>query len=155
MNERMAPAAGMGHRAGWLRRNRFLIVGLAVAIALGYLGFTAFQGASMYYLTVDELLARGDAAYGEQVRLMGKVADGSVEKNPDTNTLRFAVMGGDGTSLPVVYSGMVPDAFKQGADVVVEGSLTRGEAFQADSLLVKCPSKYEARPEDQAREGGG
>ncbi len=155
MNERMAPAAGTGHRAGWLRRNRFLIVGLVVAIALGYLGFTAFQGASMYYLTVDELLARGDGAYGEQVRLMGKVMDGSVEKNPDTNTLRFAVMGGDGTSLPVVYSGMVPDAFKQGADVVVEGSLTRGEAFQADSLLVKCPSKYEAEPEDQAREGGG
>ena len=155
MNEWMAPAAGTGHRAGWLRRNRFLIVGLAVAIALGYLGFTAFQGASMYYLTVDELLARGDAAYGEQVRLMGKVADGSVEQNPDTNTLRFAVTDEDGTSLPVAYSGMVPDAFKQGADVVVEGNLTLTGTFQADSLLVKCPSKYEARPEDQAREGGG
>jgi cytochrome c-type biogenesis protein CcmE len=155
MNERMAPAAGTGHRARWLRRNRFLIVGMTVAIALGYLGFTAFQGASMYYLTVDELLARGDAAYGEQVRLMGKVADGSVEQNPDTNTLRFAVTNGNSTSLPVVYSGMVPDAFKQGADVVVEGNLTLTGTFQADSLLVKCPSKYEARPEDQAREGGG
>jgi cytochrome c-type biogenesis protein CcmE len=141
------------HRAGWLRRKRFLIVGLAVAIALGYLGFTAFQGASMYYLTVDELLARNDA-YGERVRVMGKVEDGSVVRNSETNTLHFAVTDGDGTSLPVVYSGVVPDAFKQGADVVVEGSLTRAATFQADSLLVKCPSKYEAAPEDQVKEGG-
>lgn len=141
------------HRAGWLRRKRFLIVGLAVAIAMGYLGFTAFQGASMYYLTVDELLARNDAAYGEQVRLMGKVEDGSVVKNSESDTLRFAVTNEDGTSLPVVYSGMVPDAFKQGADVVVEGSLTQAGTFQADSLLVKCPSKYEADPADQTKDG--
>jgi len=142
------------HRAGWFRRKRFLIVGLAVTIALGYLGFTAFQGASMYYLTVDELLARNDAAYGERVRLMGRVADDSVVKNSETNTLRFDVTNEGGTSLPVVYSGMVPDAFKQGADVVVEGSLTRAGTFEADSLLVKCPSKYEAAPEDQVKEGG-
>jgi cytochrome c-type biogenesis protein CcmE len=149
----MTEARPVEHRAGWLRRKRFLIVGLAVAIALGYLGFTAFQGASMYYLTVDELLARNDA-YGERVRVMGKVEDGSVVKNSETNTLHFAVTGGDGASLPVVYSGMVPDAFKQNADVVVEGSLTRAGTFEADSLLVKCPSKYEAAPEDQVREGG-
>lgn len=107
----------------------------------------------MYYLTVDELLARNDA-YGERVRVMGKVEDGSVVRNSETNTLHFAVTDGDGTSLPVVYSGVVPDAFKQNADVVVEGSLTRAATFQADSLLVKCPSKYEAAPEDQVKEDG-
>lgn len=142
-------------RVGFLRQKRFLIAGLAVAIALGYLGFTAFRGASMYYLTVDELLARGGDAYGEEVRLMGEVVDGSVSRNPETNTLRFAVSAEDGATLPVVYSGMVPDAFKQGADVVVEGSLTQAGTFQADSLLVKCPSKYEARPENQIKEAGG
>ena len=141
------------HRAGWLRRKRFLIVGLAVVIALGYLGFTAFQGASMYYLTVDELLARNDAAYGERVRLMGKVEDGSTVKNPETNTLRFAVTDEDGTSLPVVYSGVVPDAFKQGADVVLEGALTPGGTFEASNLLVKCPSKYEAKEQTAPAEG--
>jgi cytochrome c-type biogenesis protein CcmE len=153
-DETRMQARPVEHRAGWLRRKRFLIVGLAVAIALGYLGFTAFQGASMYYLTVDELLARNETAYGERVRLMGKVQDDSVVRNPETNTLRFAVTDEDGTSLPVVYSGMVPDAFKHGADVVVEGSLTRAGTFEADSLLVKCPSKYEAAPEDQVREDG-
>lgn len=140
---------------GWLRRKRFLIVGMVVAVALGYLGFTAFQGASMYYLTVDELLARNEAAYGERVRLMGKVEDGSVERSSETNTLRFAVTDENGASLPVVYSGVVPDAFKQGADVVVEGSLERAGTFEADSLLVKCPSKYEGASEDQVAEDGG
>jgi cytochrome c-type biogenesis protein CcmE len=129
-------------------------VGLVVTIALGYLGFTALQGASMYYLTVDELLARDDAAYGERVRVMGKVENGSVVKNSETNTLRFTVASEDGTTLPVVYSGMVPDAFKQGSDVVVEGNLTQAGTFEADSLLVKCPSKYEAAPEDQVTHNG-
>ncbi|MEE8385678.1 MAG: cytochrome c maturation protein CcmE, partial [Dehalococcoidia bacterium] len=46
-------------------------------------------------------------------------------------------------------------AFKPKADVVLEGSLTSAGTFQADSLLVKCPSKYEAAPEAQASEGGG
>ena len=109
----------------------------------------------MYYLTVDELLARNEAAYGERVRLVGKVKEDSVVENSETNTLHFAVTDEDGTSLPVIHSGVVPDAFKQGADVVVEGSLTPTGTFEADSLLVKCPSKYEAAPEDQVREGGG
>ncbi len=152
-DEGRAQAKPAKHRGGWLRRKRFLIVGLVVAIALGYLGFTAFQGASMYYLTVDELLARNDAAYGEKVRLMGKVEEGSVVTNSEANTLRFAVTSEDGASLPVVYSGIVPDAFKQGADVVVEGSLAPAGTFEADSLLVKCPSKYEAAA-DQVREDG-
>jgi len=148
------PAGPAEPQGGWLRRKRFLIIGLAVAVALSYLGFTAFQGASMYYLTVDELLARTEDGYGERVRVMGTVMDGSVEKNAETDALHFAVTSDDGASLPVVYSGMVPDAFKQGADVVVEGSWTPGQAFAADSLLVKCPSKYEAPPESSLDEGG-
>lgn len=154
-DEALAGGSSEERGGGWLRRKRFLIVGMVVAVALGYLGFTAFQGASMYYLTVDELLARDEAAYGERVRLMGKVEDGSVERSSETNTLRFSVGDEDGASLPVVYSGVVPDAFKQGADVVVEGSLERAGTFEADSLLVKCPSKYEGASEDQVAEDGG
>jgi len=135
-----------------LRRKRVLIPGLAVLLAMGYLGYVAFSGAAMYYLTVDELLARGAAAYGEDVRLSGKVLPDSVEDDPATNTLRFSITdkkNTTGTSIPVVYSGVVPDAFKTDADVVLEGKLTTTGTFDADNLLVKCPSKY------QARSGGG
>ena len=132
-----------------LRRKRVLIPGLAVLLAMGYLGYVAFSGAAMYYLTVDELLARGAAAYGEDVRLSGKVLPDSVENDPATNTLRFSIAdkkNTTGTSIPVVYSGVVPDAFKADADVVLEGKLTTAGTFDADNLLVKCPSKYQARP---------
>ncbi len=141
-------------RAGLFRRKRALIVGLVVAVALGYLGFQAFMGAATYYLSVGELLARGNAAYGEQVRLMGKVVDGSVVKTPETNTIQFTVADKDGgASVPAVYSGVVPDAFKQGADVVLEGALTPGGTFEASNLLVKCPSKYEAKEQTAPAEG--
>ena len=132
-----------------LRRKRVLIPGLAVLLAISYLGYVAFSGAAMYYLTVDELLARGAAAYGEDVRLSGKVLPDSVETDPATNTLRFSIAdkkNTTGTSIPVVYSGVVPDAFKPDADVVLEGKLTTAGTFEADNLLVKCPSKYQARP---------
>jgi cytochrome c-type biogenesis protein CcmE len=137
-------------RSGILPHKRFLIVGLVVVAALVYLGFVAFRGAAMYYLTVDELQARGDAAYDDQVRVTGMVVEGSAEKDSETNTLHFALADKDGTSLPVVYSGAVPDAFKQGSDVVVEGSLKRTGTFEADTLLVKCPSKYEAETDSEA-----
>ena len=145
-------AAG-NHGGGFLRRRRFLIVGLVVAAAMGYLGYTAFMGAATYYLSVGELMARGDAAYGEEVRLMGNVIDGSVEKEAETNTIRFNIKDKDGSSsVPVVYSGVVPDAFKPGSDVVLEGTLSPGGTFEATNLLVKCPSKYEAEENAQPAE---
>ena len=151
----MGQSTAAGNRGGgFLRRRRFLIVGLVVAAALGYLGYTAFMGAATYYLSVGELIARGDAAYGEEVRLMGNVIDGSVEKEAETNTIRFAIKDKDGSSsVPVVYSGVVPDAFKPGADVVMEGTLNGKGTFEATNLLVKCPSKYEAAESQAPGEG--
>jgi cytochrome c-type biogenesis protein CcmE len=147
---RTLPARKAG---GWLRRHRFLIVGIVVTAALGYLGYTAFMGAATYYLTVRELTARADTVYGEEVRVMGKVVEGSVQRTPETNTIRFTIADKDGTSLPIVYSGVVPDAFKPGSDVVMEGALERGGTFQASNLLVKCPSKYEAQQNGDQTEG--
>lgn len=148
-----APVLRTRGAGGWLRRKRFLLISLAVAVALGYLGYTAFMGAATYYLTVSELLARSDIAFGQQVRVMGMVADGSVQKTPETNTIRFTVEDNTGASLDAAYSGVVPDAFKPGAEVVMEGALDPRGEFQATNLLVKCPSKYEAAPGEEQQEG--
>ncbi len=142
-----------GRRPGLLKRKRVLIVGLIVAGAMGYLGYTAFMGAATYYLTVGELLAREATVSGEDVRVMGKVVDGTVEKTPETNTIVFTVADKDGASVPVAYSGVVPDAFKPGADVVMEGTLNGKGTFEATNLLVKCPSKYEAAASQAPGEG--
>jgi cytochrome c-type biogenesis protein CcmE len=72
------------------------------------------------------------------------VVAGTVESHAD-NVFQFTVTDDEGAMIPVVYTGAVPDTFQEGADVVVEGRLTPRGVFEADRLLAKCPSKYEAQ----------
>jgi len=132
-----------------LARPQFLIAFIVVFGALAFLGFNAFKASSMYYLSVGELLARGDAAYGEELRVSGKVVEGTIEKGPEANAIRFAVADNDGASVAVVYQGVVPDTFQDGGEVVVEGGLGPEGVFRATTLLAKCPSKYEPEESKQ------
>ena len=124
-----------------LRKKRFLVGGIIVFLAIGYLSYMGFQGSATYYYTVSELTEQGSSIYGENVRVNGQVAPGSVEQEAAGRILRFTISEG-GQSLPVAYQGVVPDAFKVGNDVVVEGHLDSEDIFQANTILVKCPSKY-------------
>jgi cytochrome c-type biogenesis protein CcmE len=77
----------------------------------------------------------------------GKVAAGSVTRSGDT--LRFAMRdrNGRGPALPVVYTGVVPDPFRVGREVIVTGKLHDGTFVgERDSLVTKCPSKFQATP---------
>jgi len=132
-----------------LARPQFLIALIVVFGALAFLGYNAFKASSMYYLSVGELLARGDAAYGEELRVSGKVVEGTIERGPEANAVRFAVADGEGASVPVVYRGVVPDTFQNGGEVVVEGGLGPEGVFRATTLLAKCPSKYEPEESKQ------
>jgi len=126
-----------------LRKKRFLIGGIIVFLAIGYLGYTGFMGAATYYYEVGELLQQGSSIYGETVRVNGQVAPGSVEQESAGRILRFTMIdvGGE-ESLPVVYQGVVPDTFKVGNEVVVEGQLNSNGVFQAHTLMPTCPSRY-------------
>jgi cytochrome c-type biogenesis protein CcmE len=123
-------------------RGRFLIVVLVLAGALGYLIYVGVHSASMYYLTVSELTTRGEAAYTDNVRLGGTVMEDSVHQDTSGMIVDFTVTDGQ-SSLPVRYSGVLPDAFEPGAEVVAEGRLAPSGVFEASTLLAKCPSKYE------------
>ncbi len=126
-----------------LRKKRFLIGGIIVFLAIGYLGYMGFQGSATYYYTVSEFMEQGNSIYGENVRVNGQVAPGSVEQEAQGTILRFTLIGVDEKeSLPVVYEGVVPDTFKVGNEVVVEGQLNSDGIFQAHTLMPKCPSKY-------------
>ena len=124
-----------------LKGKKFLIGGFIVFLAIGYLGFMGFQSSATYYYTVSELTEQGSSIYGENVRVDGQVAPGSVEQESGGLILRFTIIDGEG-SLPVVYEGVVPDAFKVGNEVVAEGYLNSAGIFQANTILTKCPSKY-------------
>ena len=125
-----------------LRKKRFFIGGIIVFLAIGYLGFMGFQSSATYYYTVSELVVQGDSVYGESVRVKGQVASGSVEHDFASRNLKFAIAEGE-KSLPVVYQGVVPDTFKVGVDVIVEGKLNSDGIFQAHTLMPQCPSRYD------------
>ena len=99
-----------------------ILVALVLVGAFGFLGFNAFKSASTYYLTPSELVAKGKDIYNDDVRLNGKVVMGTLESHGD-NVFEFEVTDDEGATIPVVYTGAVPDTFQEGADVVVEGRM--------------------------------
>lgn len=127
-----------------LGKRRFLIGGIIVVLAIGYLAYTGFEDSGTYYYKVSEIAGLGSTAYDNNMKVNGQVAP-SFERESDGLTLRFDIIEG-GEKLPVVYSGIVPDAFDVGSEVVVEGYLSPEGVFHADSILTKCPSRY--KPEN-------
>lgn len=126
-----------------LKKRKFLIGGIIIFAAIGFLGVMGFQGAATYYYTAGELLGQGDTVLGQTVKLAGQVVPGSVERAASGLVHRFDIVDVEaGKSLPVVYQGVMPDSFKVGNDVVVEGELGADGVFQAKTIMVKCPSKY-------------
>lgn len=126
------------------RRRKLLWIGAGIAACLAFLLAVALggKGGLVYYYTVGEL--RDLPSRPERdFRVNGKVEAGSVERRGDGLDVRFVMTDGR-AALPVEYHGVVPDAFVEGADVVVEGGLREDGTFVATSLLAKCPSKYEA-----------
>ncbi|MFC2035235.1 cytochrome c maturation protein CcmE [Chloroflexota bacterium] len=126
------------------KKKRFLIGGIIIFLAIGYLGYVGFTGSTIYYYTVSEFKERESSTYGENVRITGQVVPGSLEREAQGTILRFSIIDIDGEeSLSVFYQGVVPDAFKAGNEVVVEGNMNTDGTFQANTILVKCPSRYE------------
>lgn len=116
-----------------------------LVLALAYLVYGGIQQGATYWVTVGELQQRAQGAGGpgdlpSRVRLGGTVALGSVQWDPSHRHLRFLITDGVHT-LPVSYTGVVPDIFRDGRQVVVEGALA-GDTFEATTLLAKCPTKY-------------
>jgi cytochrome c-type biogenesis protein CcmE len=116
----------------------FVALGAAVLLA-GGLMFTSFT-ADTPATTPSQLLAhKGSGDY----KLTGKVVDGSVKRQGES--LSFAVRDRDGSaSVPVTYTGVVPDPFREGREVIVDGKLQGGTfVAERDSLVTKCPSKFQ------------
>ena len=124
-----------------LKGKRFLMGGIIVFLAIGYLVFMGFQDSVTYYYTVSELMEQGSSIYDENVRVKGQVAPDSVEQEAAGRILKFTIIDGE-NRLSVTYQGAVPDTFKVGAEVVVEGQFNSNGIFQAHTLMPKCPSRY-------------
>jgi cytochrome c-type biogenesis protein CcmE len=116
-----------------LRLGVALSAAVLLATALVYTSFSASTEASK----PSEIVA------GKSYELTGKVVRGSIQKSGDDD-LHFRIRDRDGTeSVAVAYSGVVPDPFREGREVIVSGELKRGTfVAERDSLVTKCPSKF-------------
>jgi cytochrome c-type biogenesis protein CcmE len=118
----------------------FVFLGIVVLLVLGSLGYTMLSRSVVYYRTPTEVLA----APGEQVRLSGRVVDGSVRVDAANGVVTFVVA--DRTSqVPVRFEGAAPDTLEGGANAVAEGTLGTDGTFHAKTLLAKCPSKFSSK----------
>ena len=120
----------------------FLLAGMAILGAVVYLVYANTQANAVYYMTVSELKHCSRCAV-QSVRVAGNVEKGSIVKDSQQDTISFTIVDGQ-QRLPVSYSGVVPDIFAPGIQVVVEGHYTGSGPFQAQTLLAKCPSKFQA-----------
>jgi cytochrome c-type biogenesis protein CcmE len=122
------------------KRKIRLVVALGAAVLLAVaLVYTSFN-ASTEAKQPSQLLS---AAPGKSYDLTGEVVPGSVRH--DGETLRFRVADRDdpSTSIPVTYTGTVPDPFRAGREIVLTGSVRDGTFVgQRDTLITKCPSKF-------------
>ena len=125
-----------------LKRKRLIFAVAIVLLAMGFLIYIGLSQFATYYYTVSEFVARSESLTGEQVRVTGQIIPDSVIQDTNNFTLNFSITDGK-TSLPVVYQGVVPDTFKAGTDIVVEGRSDQQGVFYARVLITKCPSKYE------------
>ncbi len=127
-------------------KTKFIIGGLVIALAVVYLIYTGVQSSAAYYLTVDELYAKQTAMMDKQVRVSGMVDAATIDYNHQDLILKFDIMGENGQNLPIVFKGPQPDQMREGAEAIVEGKFD-GSVFNAKTLLLKCPSRYDDKIE--------
>lgn len=133
-------------------RTRLFLVGVVLALALGYLIYAAFPGNTLYYLTVDEFVADEQSKDGRSVRVVGKLVPDSFERvslNGRPTTQANFILTENDHVMNATYIGTIPDLFfNPHSDVVLEGSYGADDMFHADTVIVKCPSKYQALTEE-------
>jgi cytochrome c-type biogenesis protein CcmE len=126
------------------RTVRVLISAAVLIGAVSVLFFLTVSQDAQYYKHVDEVMVQPDQWYGKSLQLHGFVVDGSILKRPGTLDYRFQIKNG-GAILPASYTGLVPDTFKDGSEVVLKGRLgPEGFDVEPGGVMAKCPSKYEA-----------
>ena len=133
------------------RRRRVLGIVIALAVAAAaftYLAMSSVGENLVYYWSPSELRAEGSGAVGSVVRLGGLVEAGSIRREADGLTLRFAVTDGK-ASVPVYAQAVPPAMFREGIGVVLEGRMQEDGQFSTQRLMVKHDNQYQAPGENE------
>ena len=123
-----------------------LMTTLVLTAAVGGLLWGTLAEGTEYYMHVDEVMAEPEAWYGKKLQVHGFVVEGSRLWKPNTLEVRFQVEN-NGVVIDAEYTGLVPDTFQDGSEVVITGQLgPHGFTVAPNGVMAKCPSKYEPKP---------
>ena len=157
-----------------MRINKFVIGGILILGAVVFLIWTSTAASAEYFLTIDELNAKGASVVEKNLRVSGAVIGDSIQYDAQSLTLTFevahvpadnlaietegglaealhvAVMDPSRARLKVVYEGVKPDLLRNEAQAIMTGHLGADGIFYAEELLLKCPTRYEEAVPEQA-----
>lgn len=124
------------------KHQRLVLVVLAVVAVLAavLLAMWGLRDRAAYFYTPTDV-ASGKAAAGQAIRLGGMVEQGSLKRTSNGVTVRF-VMEDETGKVPVVFTGILPDLFREGSGAVAEGSLSPDGTFVANNILAKHDERY-------------
>ncbi len=134
------------------KHQRLTLLALALVAVLGavLLSMSALKDQAAYFYAPADVQRKG-VPLDRAVRIGGMVKGGSIQRAPDGVTINF-VVGDDSTAtIPVRYTGIAPDLFKENSGVVAEGRFQKGGLFVADEILAKHDENY--MPPELARDG--
>lgn len=123
------------------KRRLLLVAGIVAGVSIaGALALNAFRRNVTFFFDPTQV-AQGEVAPGQAFRLGGMVTQGSLARSPGSLEVRFVVTDFN-HQVPVSYTGVLPDLFREGAGVVAHGRLNGAGTFVADEVLAKHDEKY-------------
>ncbi len=122
-------------------RTRLIVVTVIILGIVGGLIYYSSRGGTLAYKTPTEVQAQAATLQGKGVRVTGEVATGTIVR--DTDGLKFDVTDRK-SSVPVLFTGTVPDTFKEGLQVIVDGTYGADGRVTSKSMVTKCPTKFQA-----------
>lgn len=129
-----------------MKKNTIVMLGgFIIAGAIIFLLMAATPGSSGVELTVKELVATQDEHKDDFVTVEGLLVEDSIKWNADKIELKFDVKDNEGNVLHVIHNGPKPDNFSEGVITILQGSPTKKNTFEAQSVKTRCPSKYEGK----------
>ena len=135
---------------------KYLLGGALVFMAIAIVVVGGFANGDQFFLTVSQLRAKGAEIQDQSVRISGSVIGESINFDAQNFHLEFAIVDtveqiGVQQPLRIVYDGPRPELLDDHAQAVIEGRWSADGAFHADSLLLKCPTRYEEQYPEQVQ----
>jgi cytochrome c-type biogenesis protein CcmE len=135
---------------------KYLLGGSLLLMAVAVVIIQGLASNAQYFLTVGQLRDKVADLQGQNVRISGSVIGSSIQFDAQTLRLEFQIVDsveqiGLQEPLIIAYEGPKPELLEDHAQAIVEGRLNSDGKFQADTLLLKCPTRYEEQFPDQAQ----